>query len=195
MGLDSVKGLKVVVQGLGHVGYTLAKHLHDEGAELFVTDINTEAVNKAVSDLGATAVGLDDVYDVDADVYAPCALGGTLNDDTISRLKVKVVAGAANNQLAELRHCKMLQDKGILYAPDYVINAGGLINVYYEYQARLGKLKYNLDTVMADVEKIFDTTTMIFERAEKDGITIAEAADRIAEDRFNNAKPITDIAA
>ena len=195
LGLDSVKGLKVVVQGLGHVGYTLAKHLHDEGAELFVTDINTEAVNKAVSDLGATAVGLDDVYDVDADVYAPCALGGTLNDDTISRLKVKVVAGAANNQLAELRHCKMLQDKGILYAPDYVINAGGLINVYYEYQARLGKLKYNLDTVMADVEKIFDTTTMIFERAEKDGITIAEAADRIAEDRFNNAKPITDIAA
>jgi leucine dehydrogenase len=89
----------------------------------------------------------------------------------------------------------MLQDKGILYAPDYVINAGGLINVYYEYQARLGKLKYNLDTVMADVEKIFDTTTMIFERAETDGITIAEAADRIAEDRFNNAKPITDIAA
>ena len=195
LGKDTVQGLKVVIQGLGSVGYKFARHLHNEGAELYVTDINTESVNMAVDEFGATAIGLDEVYDMDADIYAPCALGGTLNDDTIERLKVRIVAGAANNQLAELRHAKVLQDKGILYTPDYVINAGGLITVFHERQARLGVKKYTTEAVLADTNKIFDTTMMVFERAEKDGITTAEAADRIAEDRFKKLKTMTDMAA
>lgn len=195
LGKDDLSGVKVVVQGLGHVGYTLAKHLHEAGAVLFVTDINTEAVNKVVSEFGATSVGLDDVYDMDVDVYAPCALGATLNDETIPRLKVSVVAGAANNQLQTLDHGKLLKERGILYAPDYVINAGGVINVYYEYMARTGGQAYNLETVMAKVEDIYDTTMMIFDRAEQDHMTPAEAADRIAEDRFKKQNMIETKAA
>src|SRR5699024_2226591 len=113
----------------GHVAYTLCKYLHEEGANLIVTDINEAQVERAGKDFGAKAVGPDEIYDVDCDIYAPCALGGTINDDTIVRLKAKVVEGSANNQLEASRYGDMLHEKGIIYAPDYVINSGGVINV------------------------------------------------------------------
>jgi leucine dehydrogenase len=124
--------VKVAVQGLGAVAYSLCRHLHQAGASLFVTDLNQAVLDKAATEFGATIVGLDDIYDLDVDVYAPCALGATVNDSTIERLKAGIIAGCANNQLAEPRHGDILRDKGVLYAPDYVINAGGIINVYYE---------------------------------------------------------------
>ncbi|MBI1215627.1 MAG: amino acid dehydrogenase [Alphaproteobacteria bacterium] len=188
LGKDSVKGLKVAVQGLGNVGYNLCKHLHEDGAELFVTDVQTDRIDMAVTEMGATPVGLHDIYGMDVDVFAPCALGGILNDDTIPLLKAKVVAGAANNQLAEARHGDMLRDLNVLYAPDYVINAGGLINVYYEYLARKGGKAYDRAGVMAHVEQIDATATRIFDRAEKEGICTAMAADQIAELAFKEKK-------
>jgi leucine dehydrogenase len=188
LGKDGVKGLKVAVQGLGNVGYNLCKHLHEDGAQLFVTDVQTDRIDMAVKEMGATPVGLNDIYDVDADVFAPCALGGILNDDTIARLKAQVVAGAANNQLAEARHGDMLRDRKVLYAPDYLINAGGVISVYYEHLARTGGQAYDRKKVMAHVEKIGDTATSIFERAEKEGVSTAVAADRIAEQTFKAKK-------
>src|SRR5690606_28744299 len=115
---------------LGHVGFNLCRHLAEEKATLLVADIDEPRVRRAVEEFGATPVPPEGIYDVEADVFAPCALGATINDDTIPRLKARVVAGAANNVLAEPRHGKILHDKGILYAPDYVINAGGLISVY-----------------------------------------------------------------
>ena len=183
---NDLKGLKVAVQGLGHVGYTLCRHLHEAGAKLIVTDINTDVLEKAKTEFGATVVGLDEIYDVDADVYAPCALGATLNDDTIPRLKVPVVAGAANNQLKTMKHAGMLKEHGILYAPDYVINAAGLINVYYEYVARRQGGGYEIDEVYTHIEKIADTLGQIFEIADSEDIATAQAADRLAEERFTD---------
>ncbi len=188
MGKEDVKGIKVAVQGLGNVGYNLCKLLHNDGAILFVTDINTDRVQQAVNEFGATAVALNDIYDVDADVFAPCALGAILNDDTIARLKVSVIAGAANNQLAEFRHGKAVADRKILYAPDYLINAGGIINVYFEYAARQPGKSYTRDEVLVHVNKIDETATMIFKKAEQEGIPTSEAADRIAEERFKAVK-------
>lgn len=185
---NDLKGVKVAVQGLGNVGYNLCKLLNDDGAVLFVTDINNDRVQQAVTEFGATAVALNDIYDVEADVFAPCALGAILNDDTIKRLKVSVVAGAANNQLAEARHGQALADRKILYAPDYLINAGGIINVYYEYAARQPGKSYNRDEVMAHVNKIDETAAAIFKKAEQEGIPTSEAADRIAEQRFKDVK-------
>lgn len=192
---DDLKGLTVAVQGLGHVGYNLCRHLHEEGAKLFVTDIHAEVIDAAVKEFDAVAVGLDEIYDLDVDVYAPCALGATLNDDTISRLKVSVVAGAANNQLAEARHGDVLKDKNILYAPDYVINAGGLINVYYEYQARVHDAAYDQEKVIQHIGDIAKTTEMIFDHAHKKDISTAKAADQIAEERFKNKECAEDAAA
>ncbi|PIP79674.1 MAG: amino acid dehydrogenase, partial [Gammaproteobacteria bacterium CG22_combo_CG10-13_8_21_14_all_40_8] len=129
---DSLEGIRVAVQGAGHVGYYLCKHLSEEGAEIIISDINKDSVEKVVAELGAKAVDINDIYSQDVDVYAPCALGATINDETIPRLKATIVAGAANNQLAEDRHGDILKSRGILYTPDYVINAGGIINVSYE---------------------------------------------------------------
>jgi leucine dehydrogenase len=179
-----LKGLTVAVQGLGQVGYNLCRHLHEEGAKLIVTDINTETIDKAVKEFGAVSVGLDEIYDVDADVYAPCALGATLNDDTLARLKVSVIAGAANNQLAESRHGDVIKDMNVLYAPDYVINAGGLINVWHEYQARTQGKAYDIDAVKKHIGEIAGTTGMIFKYAAQNDISTAAAADSIAEERF-----------
>jgi leucine dehydrogenase len=187
LGHDSVAGLRVAVQGLGNVGYNLAKLLASDGAKLIVTDVQAERVELAQKELGAEPVALGDVYAADADVFAPCALGAVLNDETISHFKFKVVAGAANNQLAETRHADMLKDLHILYAPDYVINAGGLINVHYENQVRVTGKAYDRVSVMAHVEKIADTVDTIVKRAEKDDISTAVAADRIAEQRFKPA--------
>jgi leucine dehydrogenase len=174
----NLSGLKVAVQGLGHVGYALARHLADAGAELYVTDIHEENVARAVKELGATAVACDDIYGLDVDVFAPCALGAVINDDTVRQLKAQIVAGAANNQLAEGRHGQALADLGILYAPDYVLNAGGVIHVASEGSA------IRRDQVKTLIEGIDATLMEIFTRAEAEGRPTNEIADRLAEERF-----------
>jgi len=174
----SLKGKTISVQGLGHVGYYLCKHLHDEGAKLIVADINQGAVDRVVSEFGAEAVEPNIIYDVDCDIFAPCALGAIINDDTIDRLKCEIVAGAANNQLAEERHGDMLRDKGILYCPDYVINAGGVINVADELKG------YNRERAIKSVGIIYDNLKKVFAIAKTEGVPTYKAADRFAEERI-----------
>ncbi|MBR8842711.1 Glu/Leu/Phe/Val dehydrogenase [Pseudoalteromonas sp. JC3] len=181
-GHQDLAGIKVAVQGLGAVAYTLCKHLHEAGAELFVTDINEESVQKVVNDFNATAVGIDEIYDLDVDVYAPCALGATVNDDTIPRIKATIIAGCANNQLAESRHGEIIREKGVLYAPDYVINAGGIINVYYETKPE----GYDEAAATKHVEGIYDTLTEIFKRSEDEKVSTHIIADKLAQEIIEN---------
>ena len=183
-GSDSLEGKTVAVQGLGSVGFYLCEHLHKEGAKLIVTDINQDAVQRAVSQFGATAVGLNEIYAVDADIYAPCALGATINDDTLSQLKVKIVAGCANNQLKEARHGEVLREKGILYAPDYVINAGGIINVASEMRPE----GYSAAESTAKVMAIYDTLLNIFRRADAEGQSTSVIADLMAQEIIRRGK-------
>jgi leucine dehydrogenase len=129
LGLDSLNGLKVALQGVGNVSRFVCKGLHEAVAELIVADVHPEAATYAVETFGAKAVGPDEIYSKDADIFSPCAMGGALKDDTIPQLRVDIVAGVANNQVAEARHGQLLHDKGILYAPDYVINAGGMLTM------------------------------------------------------------------
>ncbi|MEZ9234527.1 Glu/Leu/Phe/Val dehydrogenase dimerization domain-containing protein [Shewanella sp. 10N.286.52.A9] len=180
-GLDSLKGLKISVQGVGHVGYYLCKHLHEDGAELIVTDIHQASLDRVATEFGATVVAPQDIYTQDVDVYAPCALGATINDTTIPLLKATIVAGCANNQLAEVRHGEVLKELGILYAPDYVINAGGIINVSFESD-------YDVAKATAKVEEIYNTLIKIFEQAEKDNCTTGDVADEMAREIINAAK-------
>ena len=181
-GHQDFAGIKVAVQGLGAVAYGLCKHLAQAGAKLFVTDINLDAVERVVNDFGATAVGIDEIYDLDVDVYAPCALGATINDETIARIKATIIAGCANNQLAQSRHGEVLREKGILYAPDYVINAGGIINVYYETAPQ----GYSEAASNKHVEGIFDTLTEIFTRSEKEQKSTHLIADELAQEIIQN---------
>lgn len=171
-------GLKVAIQGVGNVGYRLAEHLHQAGAELFVTDIHEESVQRAVSELGAIAVSQNEILSLDVDVIAPCALGAVLNDESIPLIKAKVIAGASNNQLASQRHDLMLRERGILYAPDYVLNAGGIIDIFYE---RIG---HEHTKVRAHIETIADTLTEIFRRADEQDRPTGEIANELAEERF-----------
>jgi leucine dehydrogenase len=183
-GDDSLAGKTVAVQGVGHVGYYLCQHLAAEGASLIVTDIDEVRVQRIVDEFGAEAVRPDAIYGVEADVYAPSALGATINDETIPQLKVDIVAGAANNVLAEERHGDVLHERGILYAPDYVINAGGLINVY-------GELKgWNPDQSMRKASEIYATLLSLFELSREEGIPTYQAADRIAERRIREVGQI-----
>lgn len=177
-GSDDLSGLTVAVQGLGSVGFYLCEHLHKEGAKLIVSDINPAAIERAVSQFGATAVGLDDIYGVACDIYAPCALGATINDDTIVQLQCKIVAGCANNQLKEARHGEALRAAGILYAPDYVINAGGIINVSLELRSE----GYNAEESTTMVLKIYDTLLDIFRRADQEDKPTNEVADLMARE-------------
>jgi leucine dehydrogenase len=163
------------VQGLGHVGMEFAKLLKERGAKIFVTDINKALVERAVSELGAEAVGLDEIYDVDADVYSPC---GTVNESTLPRLKAKVICGAANNQLANNAIGDEVAKRGILYAPDYAVNAGGVMNISLEIDG------YNRERAMRMMRTIYHNLTRIFEIAERDGIPTYVAADRLAEERI-----------
>ncbi len=181
LGTDSLDGIKVAVQGAGHVGHYLCQHLAEEGAKIFITDINQEAIDIVVEDCHATAVDINEIYNLDVDVYAPCALGATLNDDTIPRLKAKVIAGAANNQLAEDRHGEALKKRNILYTPDYVINAGGIINVSFEDN-------YNKAVALKKVDEIYHTLTEIFEQAETQNKTTNVVADLLAQKRIADAK-------
>jgi leucine dehydrogenase len=182
-GEPSLRGRHVAVQGLGHVGYHLCENLHAEGARLTVSDIHAEKVERVVEAFGAAPVGADEILSVEADVFAPCALGGVLDDDTIPRLACDIVAGSANNQLADPdRHGRMVQERGILYAPDYVINAGGLINVY-------GELKgWRPERARRKAADIHTTLLRIFERAREGGLPTSEAADRVAEERLDRAR-------
>ena len=180
LGRDSLDGLRVAVQGLGHVGFDLAQQLHKAGARLWVTDIHTENPNlsRAHDDLGATVVAPEAIYSADVEVFAPCAMGAVINDQTIDKLKAVIVAGASNNQLAKPRHGVELMRRGILYAPDYVINAGGIIDVYHE---RIG---FDRDALIAHVDRIYDTLLEIFARARAEARPTPEVADVIAEERF-----------
>lgn len=179
-GSDSLKGKRVAVQGVGQVGMHLVEYLVKENAQVFITDLFEDKVKAIAQQFGVNTVGQDTIYDLDMDIYAPCALGATLNDDTIPRLKCSIVAGAANNQLQdELKHGYMLLDKSITYAPDFLINAGGLINVYNEY---LGG--YNRNRVFEQAEKIYTTCLNILNLAEADKITSQEAAIKLSEKRM-----------
>ena len=175
---DSLKGLKIAIQGVGNVGYRLAKHLHEAGAKLWVTDIHFPAVDRCVKEFGATAVSMEQIFGLEVDVFAPCALGAILNDETLPQIKAQVIAGASNNQLARPHHGKILQQRGILYAPDYVINAGGIIDIFYEGPG------YDWKVVEAHLKRIGGTLTQIFERGAQEQRPTGEIADKLAEEIF-----------
>ncbi len=177
-GSPEVAGKTVAVQGLGSVGFALAEHLTNAEARVLATDVNPERIERAVGELGVEIVDSDDIYGVECDVFAPCALGGILNDDTIGRLRCAVIAGAANNQLLdEVRHGEMVRDRGIVYAPDYVINAGGVINISCELRPG----GYDADAARERVHSIPKTLADVFALARKRGVTTHAAAQELAE--------------
>jgi leucine dehydrogenase len=178
-GNEDVGKYSYAVQGCGHVGGEFIKLLREQGAKVFVTDINKEAVQRCVDELGCEAVGLDEIYDVDADVYSPCALGGTVNEQTIDRIKAKIICGPANNQLATDAIGDELQKRGVLYAPDYAVNAGGVMNVSLEIDG------YNRERAMRMMRTIYYNVGRIFEISKTENIPTYRAADRLAEERIN----------
>ena len=178
LGVPSLAGMRVAVQGLGHVGRQLCELLAGEGAALVVADLDAARVRRACARFGAEAAEAGAIHAAEVDILAPCALGATLNDRTIPEIAAAVVAGAANNQLAEDRHGRWLQERGILYAPDYVINAGGIINISCE----LGG--YDRDRALARTGRIYDTLADIFARADRERLPTNAIADRIAAERL-----------
>ena len=177
-GNEEVGKYSYAVQGVGHVGFEYVKLLREAGAKVFVTDINEEAVQRCVDEYGCEAVGLDDIYDCDVDVYSPCALGGTVNENTLDRIKAKVICGAANNQLATDEIGDELTRRGLVYAPDYAVNAGGLMNVSIEFDG------YNRERAMRMMRGIYYNVGKIFQIADRDSIPTYKAADRMAEERI-----------
>jgi len=178
-GSDSLEGKKIAVQGIGHVGKYLVEHLSKENAEIYITDIDEDNLKRVSSAYRSQVVSPDEIYDIEMDIYAPCALGATVNDDTLSRLKCSVIAGSANNQLAdEVKHGEIIRKKGIIYAPDFVINAGGVINVYAEVKDLAPDWAYN------KAEQIYDTVFNIISRSNKEGIPAYAIANKIAEERI-----------
>ena len=175
---DDLSSRTIAIQGCGHVGYYLAKELHEAGAKLIVTDIDADRVKRVANEFGARAVTADEIYAAQADVFAPCALGAIINDKTIPRLQVEIVAGAANNQLLEERHGDALEQRKILYAPDYVANAGGVINVYSELAG------WTSARAFRKADEIYDTILKVFTIAKAEGIPTYLAADRLAEQRI-----------
>ncbi len=182
LGRNSLDGVRVAIQGLGHVGYHLCRFLAEAGAKLTVTDIDRAAVERAEQEFHARVVKPDDIYGVAGEVFSPCAMGAVINDRTIAQLKTPIVAGSANNQLAEARHGNELARHGILYAPDYVINAGGIINISHEGAA------YDKTAAINHVARIHDILREIFSRADANGVSTSEAADDIAEERIKSAR-------
>ena len=183
LGRDSLEGLTAAVQGVGNVGRYVCKNLYEAGTKLIIADVNAEAAAYAVETFGATAVTPDKIYSQDVDIFSPCAMGGVLNDDTISQLKASIVAGVANNQLAEPRHGSLLYDKGILYAPDYVINAGGMLNASGDIFG-----EYDINQVMERVIHLYDATLRIFEVAKQKNQPTNEVADTMARQKIANEK-------
>jgi leucine dehydrogenase len=178
LGKDSLQGVHVAVQGVGHVGYHLCRELHAAGAKLTVADVDKLKSERAQREFGAAITNIDDVAKVDCDVFAPCALGAGLNDNTIPHLKAKVVAGAANNQLAEPRHGDDLHARGILYAPDYAINAGGLVNVAQEVKG------YDANAARAKTLEIYNTIWDICERSKRLAAPTYKVADIMVEEKL-----------
>ena len=182
-GTDNLQGKKILVQGIGHVGEALVNYLTNDGAIVQISDINQSRLHEVSQKYNAKIFMSDNLYAADVDIYAPCALGATINDDTIHFLKAKIIAGAANNQLAnETIHGQILKDRGILYAPDFLINAGGIINVYGEIAG------YGVAEAMKRTEEIYNTTLEICSLAEQNGITTQEAAMSIAENRIETKR-------
>jgi leucine dehydrogenase len=179
---DTVAGKTIAVQGVGHVGYYLCKLFHEHGAKLVVSDVSKDKVQRVVSEFGARAVAPDAIYGVDADMFSPCALGAVINDDTIRTLRVAIICGAANNQLAAEKHGDELERRGIVYAPDYVANAGGLINVNAEIEG------WSLEQSHTKAGEIYDTVLRVLEIARDEGIPSYRAADRLAEERVAKAE-------
>lgn len=188
LGRDTLEGIKVAVQGVGHVGYYLCKHLHEAGTKLYISDINQQALNKTAEDFGATIVEPDTIYGLDVDVYAPCALGATVNDKTIPQLKASIIAGAANNQLKEPRHGDMLHKKGILYAPDYIINAGGMINASGDIAGN-----YSREWATQKTLAIYHTLTEIFEESDNHNTPTYLIADKLAKAKLQKQN-LTEVA-
>lgn len=181
-GSETLSGKRIAVQGVGQVGKHLVEYLVKEKAKIFITDLSADKVKSVAAQFNVEGVEQEDVYDLDTDIYSPCALGATINDGTIPRLRCSIIAGAANNQLKdELKHGYMLADRGITYAPDFLINAGGLINVYNEFSGN-----YNRDRVFAHTEKIYSTCLEILNRADRDEISSQEAAIALAEKRIQD---------
>jgi leucine dehydrogenase len=178
LGTDSLKGMRIAVQGLGNVGSNLVKYLVEEGAQITVADIDQARVKKISDQYGAKAVSVDEILGVECDIQAPCAMGAIVNDQTITKFKCKVIAGGANNQLAEARHGDQLRELGILYAPDYVVNAGGLMNVFVELEG------YSPERAFEKTRKVYDNVKRVFEISKRDNIGTHTAADRVAEERI-----------
>ncbi|MFT7518962.1 MAG: leucine dehydrogenase [Kiritimatiellia bacterium] len=184
-GSGSVEGRKVAIMGVGHVGYYLAKFLHEEGAQLVYNDINTANLDRVMSEFGGEVVQGDDYYSVECDVLAPCAIGGIINEHTIPVLRTPIIAGAANNVLRnEDQDGAALTERGITYAPDYVINAGGLMSVYCELH------EYPHDKAMNDATHIFDTVEQVLLRAKAENLTTIEASNRIALQRIESVSRV-----
>jgi leucine dehydrogenase len=182
-GDPSLEGKTVAMQGYGNVATSLADYLLKAGAKLVATDINEDARKRAAALHAVTVVEPDAIFDAECDIFAPCALGGAMNEQSIPRLKCAIVCGPANNQLAEGRDGNRLQRRGILYAPDYIVNSGGVTNVYYE----LGR-EYSREAAMAKTSEIFDAVTQVIGESKSQGVTTAEAADRIAEKRLESMR-------
>lgn len=182
-GDDNLEGKKVLVQGVGHVGETLVDHLYNEGAQLYISDINEARLSELSKKYKATIIAGKDIFNQEMDIYAPCALGATINDATVNAINAKVIAGAANNQLADEKiHGAILKERGIAYAPDFLINAGGIINVYAELEG------YDKKEILRKTENIYKTTLDIFNHADTNNCTTHEAALNIAQNRIDNRK-------
>ena len=180
-GTDSLSGKKVAVMGIGKVGMHLLEYMHKEGASFYVSDMNEASLKEAADRFGATVVANDAIYDTDAEIFAPCALGGIINADSINRLNCEIIAGAANNQLEDENiHGDLLVKKDIIYAPDFLINAGGLINVYSEWTG------YNRENALRDTERIYDTLDSIFKLSDETGMHTQAAATHLAEKRVKD---------
>lgn len=187
-GNDSLKGKKIAVQGAGNVARYLCEHLYNEGAEIYVTDINESKIKRVLETVKAQVVKPEEIYDVDMDIFSPNALGAIINNDSLKRIKAEIIAGGANNQLEDENvHGPMLIQKGILYAPDYAINAGGLINVANELEG------YRQDRALKQAEGIYDIITSILEISSKEKIPTYEASNKIAEERLRQMGRISNI--
>jgi len=184
-GSDSLAGKSVAVQGIGHVGESLVQLLREENAKVYISDINEERLVQIAKKHGAQAVSNSNIFDIEFDIYSPCALGGTVNTETIQKMKCSIIAGSANNQLAdEHEHGKMLLEKGIIYAPDYLINAGGLINCYSEIAG------YSKKRTLQLAENIYDATRIVLKKSKAENIPTIDAANKIAEKRISDIKKI-----
>jgi len=186
LGLESLKGVRIAVQGLGHVGYGLCQHLHEAGAHLIVTDINKVVLDKARQEMGALVVEPDVIHKQAVEIYAPCALGGAISERTLPEIRASIIAGAANNQLATPEMGEACRERGILYAPDYVINAGGIINVAAEVSG-----VYDPEWVKSKLEALEKTLKSIFDRAAEQGVSTNVIADQMARERVG-LKPNSD---